>query len=76
MPYCASVILDFDGVLDAVVKRKEPLMISNCCAFSLLEEKALEYVLAIEEVRLAAKEVAPIDQKGMRTHRKAQRWKG
>jgi len=53
---------------DAVVKRKEPLMISNCCAFSLLEEKALEYVLVIEEVRLAAKEVAPIDQKGMRTH--------
>jgi len=37
-------------------------MVKNCCNFSILEEKALDYALILEEIRLPAREIAPTDQ--------------
>ncbi|MBT9137217.1 MAG: Endoribonuclease ToxN [Firmicutes bacterium] len=49
-------------VYASVVSRKDPFMISNCCSFTLLEEKAREYAIVLEQAKLASQEVSTTTQ--------------
>lgn len=55
LKYCNSIREDIskkaESIYNSVVRKRNPIMVTNCCDFALLEQKCLEYTQSLNQTQ-------------------------